>query len=81
MALALMTRGSSSSSGRWRFALLEAGKHQSDDGALGRGANSRHMSAVAQRSIEAVQQAGSSIRPIFATINCQWGFFVVAVVF
>lgn len=66
---------------RWRFALLEAGKHQSDDGALGRCANSRHMSAVAQRSIEAVQQAGSSIRPIFAAINWQWVFFVDAVVF
>lgn len=38
---------------RWRFAILEAGRHQSDDGALGRGSNSRHMSAVAQRSIEA----------------------------
>lgn len=61
---------------RWRFALLEAGKHQSDDGALGRSVNSRHMSAVAQRSIEAAQQAGASIRPIFAAINWQWVFLL-----
>lgn len=54
----------------WQF---EAGKHQSDDGALGRGTNSRHMLAVAQRSIDAVQQSGSSARPIVAAIN--WVFF------
>lgn len=65
----------------WRLALLEAGKHQSDDGALGHGANSHHMSAIAQHSIEAGQQTGSSIRRIFAAINWQWVFCVLFFVF